>query len=198
MDNNRTKVAELLRRLNAPAQHLKLQEEVKELTEAITTGVGDVSDEIADVGIVLQGLAIAHGVDLEAAMARKLRTLLRSQWIPVGDGTFKRIKVEEKATDAAPVVPPKADANKPDLSSLFRAFGPVFDDLARLTTFGEQKYSHLGWREQTNGEARYLSAAMRHISAHLSGTDIDPESNLPHLVHAAWSIMAAQYIRDQQ
>jgi hypothetical protein len=191
--NNKTKTAELLRRLNAPAQHLKLLEEVKELTEVITTGEGDIADELADVGIVLMGLSIAHNVDLEAAMARKLRTLLRSQWVPVGDGTFKRIKIEGGEIPA----PPKDDSKKPDLSLLFRAFGPVLDDLARLTSFGEQKYSPLGWREQENGESRYLSAGLRHVSAHMSGTEIDHESGLPHLVHAIWSLMAAQYLHDQ-
>lgn len=192
--NNETKTRELLRRLNAPAQHLKLQEEVRELTEAITTGKGDVADEIADVGIVLQGLAIAHGVDLEAAMARKLRVLLRSQWVPVGDGTFKRVKMEPQEADSA--APQKDDGQKADLSLLFRAFAPVLDDIARLTAFGEKKYSPLGWREQENGEARYISAAMRHLSAHLSGETTDPESGLKHLTHAAWSIMAAQYLHD--
>ena len=196
MDNNKTKVAELLRRMGAPAQHLKLLEEVKELTDAITTGQGDIADEIADVGIVLQGLAIAHGVDLEAVMARKLRVLMQSQWVPVGDGTFKRIKIEGGEIPA-PTAPPKQDSKKADLSLLFRAFGPVLDDVARLTSFGEQKYSPLGWREQENGEARYISAAMRHISAHLSGTEIDEESGLPHLVHAAWCTMAAQYLNDK-
>jgi phosphoribosyl-ATP pyrophosphohydrolase len=196
MDNNRTKVAELLRRMGAPAQHLKLLEEVKELTDAITTGQGDIADEIADVGIVLTGLAIAHGVDLEAVMARKLRVLMQSQWVPVGDGTFKRIKIEGGEIPV-PAAPPKQDSKKPDLSLLFRAFGPVLDDIARLTSFGEQKYSPLGWREQENGKARYISAAMRHISAHLSGTEIDEESGLPHLVHAAWCIMAAQYLNDK-
>jgi hypothetical protein len=191
-EQNKTRVSELLRRLNAPAQHLKLVEEVKELTEAIQTGVG-IPEEMADVGIVLQGLAISHGVDLNAVMARKLRVLLRSQWVPVGDGTFKRIKIEGGEIPA----PPKDDSRKPDLSLLFRAFGPVLDDLARLTSFGEQKYSPLGWREQKDGEARYISAAMRHLSAHLSGTTIDTESNLPHLVHAVWSLMAAQYLHDQ-
>lgn len=189
-EHNRTRISELLRRLNAPAQHLKLLEEVRELTEAIQAGQG-IAEELADVGIVLQGLALAHGVDIDAAMARKLRTLLQSQWVPVGDGTFKRIKQEH---DAKPAAPPKQDGAKPDLSALFRSFGPVLDDLARLTTFGEEKYSPLGWREQENGESRYVSAAMRHLSAHVGGEGTDSESGMPHLIHAAWSLLAAQYL----
>jgi len=195
MNANKTKVAELLRRLGAPAQILKLKEEVAELERA-AAGDGDMADELADVGIVLTGLALVHGVDLEAVMARKLRTLLRSKWVPVGDGTFKRIK--DCPAPTLSIAPQKADANKPDLSALFRAFGPVLDDLAHLTAFGEQKYSPLGWREQHNGESRYTAAALRHLSAHLSGETIDHESGLAHLVHAAWSAMAAQYLSEQQ
>lgn len=183
---------ELLRRLGAPAQHLKLKEEVAELDRAITLGDGDISDEIADVSIVLSGLALAHGVDLEAAVARKLRILMKSKWVPVGDGTFKRVKDEAEEMQSA--VPSKDDGKKADLAGLFRSFAPVLDDLARLTSFGEKKYSPLGWREQKDGESRYAAAALRHLSAHISGERCDPESGMSHLVHAAWSAMAAKYL----
>lgn len=61
--------------------------------------------------------------------------------------------------------------------------------VAQVAGFGEQKYSRLNY---LNGYDWSLSfdACMRHMLAFWSGEDLDPESGLPHLAHAAWHNMA--------
>lgn len=64
----------------------------------------------------------------------------------------------------------------------------AMNQTAAVLKFGAQKYAEHNWR---NGFAwsRPLSAAMRHITAFNAGEDIDPESGLSHLAHAACCIM---------
>lgn len=76
----------------------------------------------------------------------------------------------------------KADTDKPryDLISAV-----ALDDLAKVYTFGVQKYAPHNWRLGL-AWSRIFAAAMRHLWAWLRGEDNDPESGLPHLAHAAW------------
>jgi hypothetical protein len=57
--------------------------------------------------------------------------------------------------------------------------------VAMVAGFGELKYSRLNY---LNGYDWSLSfdALIRHLLAFWSGEDLDPESGLPHLAHAAW------------
>lgn len=67
----------------------------------------------------------------------------------------------------------------------------ALEDVARVLAFGAAKYSEQGWREVPDGKARYLAAALRHLSAHMRGERTDPESMQPHLAHAACSLLMA-------
>ena len=60
--------------------------------------------------------------------------------------------------------------------------------LAKVLTFGAEKYAPNSWQTVENGEERYLDALMRHIEAYRSGESIDPESGLSHLAHAACNV----------
>jgi len=75
----------------------------------------------------------------------------------------------------------KHDTNKPPISLLDRDF---LEGTAHVMAFGAEKYDRYNW---TNGiqYSRLIDAAMRHIIAYYSGEDIDPESGLPHIDHAA-------------
>lgn len=76
---------------------------------------------------------------------------------------------------------------KPRLSLIPRA---IQVEMAKVLTFGEKKYSLHNWRG--GGEkctAHYLmDSCQRHITAYLAGEDLDEESGLHNLGHAACNI----------
>jgi hypothetical protein len=57
--------------------------------------------------------------------------------------------------------------------------------LAEVAGYGARKYSHLNY---VRGYPWSLSfdALQRHVLAFWNGEDVDPESGLPHMAHAAW------------
>ena len=68
--------------------------------------------------------------------------------------------------------------------------------LSLLYTYGAKKYPERNWEKGMNWSQLY-SAAQRHLSHFWNKEDIDPEFNLPHLVHAACNILnlVAYHIR---
>ena len=57
-------------------------------------------------------------------------------------------------------------------------------EVAKVLTYGAQKYDEENWRKVPDLQTRYSSAALRHIFAHLDGEEVDEESGLDHLAHA--------------
>lgn len=94
----------------------------------------------------------------------------------IGEG--KRIPIkDEKAL--------KYDLTKPRMELL----SPVaLEKVAEVLTFGAQKYSAHNWRNGFEW-GRLYGAALRHLTAHMGGEDIDPESGLSHLAHAGCCLM---------
>lgn len=82
----------------------------------------------------------------------------------------------------------KLDANKPNCDLVFGGFANALLEMAKVGTFGAQKYTDNGWKSVPNGVNRYRSAAYRHL---LSSRFLDTESGLPHLAQAAWNCLAA-------
>lgn len=78
----------------------------------------------------------------------------------------------------------KAAATKAPLHlvppSLLASLAPVF----RL---GAEKYGAYNWREPGQGvsASTYYSACLRHLAKWFDGEDLDRESHLPHIDHAA-------------
>ena len=64
----------------------------------------------------------------------------------------------------------------------------AMNQTAAVLKFGAQKYAEHNWRKGF-AWSRPLAAAMRHITAFNDGEDIDPESGLSHMAHAACCIM---------
>lgn len=56
-------------------------------------------------------------------------------------------------------------------------------EMAKVLTFGAQKYSEDNWRK-VDDPSRYVDAAMRHINDYRTGKWSDDESGLHHLAHA--------------
>lgn len=82
----------------------------------------------------------------------------------------------------------KLDLNKPNCDLVFSGFASALLDVAKVGTFGANKYTPHGWLYVPNGIERYRSAVYRHL---LAIDFTDKESKLPHLAHAAWNCLAA-------
>lgn len=67
----------------------------------------------------------------------------------------------------------------------------ALEGTANVLKFGAKKYAPDNWRKGFEYR-RLISAAMRHLMAFSDGADLDPESGLPHLDHAACMIMFLQ------
>lgn len=63
------------------------------------------------------------------------------------------------------------------------------EDVVKVLTFGAKKYSPDGWKQVPEAQPRYFAATMRHLWAWRRGEDLDPESGLPHLAHAACCVL---------
>lgn len=79
----------------------------------------------------------------------------------------------------------KNDTNKPNVSLVDPQW---ILEIAKVLDFGANKYSPHNWRQGLQW-SRLYSAIQRHLLAFLSGETLDPESNLPHLHHAACGLM---------
>lgn len=73
----------------------------------------------------------------------------------------------------------KYDQDKPRMDLLD---ADALEGVAKVLTFGAQKYAAHNWRGGINN-SRLLAAMLRHIFAIMRGEYIDPESNLPHVDH---------------
>ena len=66
-------------------------------------------------------------------------------------------------------------------------------EVAKVLDFGAQKYDRNNWLLGMD-HSRLSDAALRHIAQYLDGNDIDSESGLEHISHAACCIlMLLQY-----
>lgn len=86
------------------------------------------------------------------------------------------------------------DPRKPQFALIPPA---ALHDLARVYTFGAGKYAPHGWRVGLDWSCVY-SALQRHLNAFWRGEELDAESGLPHLAHAAWGCLTLmEYSRTQ-
>jgi hypothetical protein len=68
--------------------------------------------------------------------------------------------------------------------------------LATLYGRGAQKYDDDNWRRGYDWKLSY-AALQRHINQFWSGEDIDPETQVPHVINAAWHCFTlAQFMID--
>jgi len=83
----------------------------------------------------------------------------------------------------------KFDKGKPPLS---RIPYELLEDVAHTLEFGADKYGWHNWKEGMDW-SRVLDASLRHINKFARGEDIDEESGLNHLGHAACNIAFLLY-----
>ena len=56
--------------------------------------------------------------------------------------------------------------------------------VARVLTYGAERYGAHNWERVENGRERYTDAVMRHVEAWRSGEKSDPDTGVHHLAHA--------------
>lgn len=90
----------------------------------------------------------------------------------------------------------KMDVGKvPMFQGFLRYFFRASYAVALVSEYGKRKYTpdaaefNSGWRDVLNGPARYGDAALRHMTKALAGS-YDEGSDIAHLAHAAWNILA--------
>lgn len=67
------------------------------------------------------------------------------------------------------------------------------EQVAAVLAHGAKKYAPNNWKRGMPFMKSNYGSLRRHIHAWAKGEDIDPESGLPHLAHAACSIMFLMY-----
>lgn len=79
----------------------------------------------------------------------------------------------------------KFDTAKPPMSLLP---ADALVEISKVLAFGAKKYAPHNWRSGFDW-SRLIDASMRHVNAFSDGQDIDPESGLSHLAHAACCLL---------
>lgn len=82
----------------------------------------------------------------------------------------------------------KLDAGKV-LAGILSDFSLALKEVAKVGTFGANKYSRGGWQSVENGIERYSDALWRHLLEESIGS-IDEDSGLLHAAHLAWNSLA--------
>lgn len=84
----------------------------------------------------------------------------------------------------------KYDTGKNRMGLMCENFSRALWEVAKVSTFGSQKYGDDTWQDLSNPKKRYMDALCRHLFQHLQGEKINEESGLLHLSHCAWNILA--------
>lgn len=84
----------------------------------------------------------------------------------------------------------KLDAGKTRAGLVLGDFARALEQVARVGTFGAQKYTDHGWLSVPNGYERYTDALLRHFLSEHQGETNDPQTGLPHAAHMAWNALA--------
>lgn len=108
--------------------------------------------------------------------------ITRKAWLDARPDFVPFVSLE----DAQPATGQKFDTGKPLIGAI-----PPHAELAvaRVMTFGAQKYARDNWRKIDDIPTRYMDAALRHLNAVRRGDTVDPESGEHHLAHAACCIL---------
>ena len=100
------------------------------------------------------------------------------------------LEAEAKAADGAEA-PTSAKNDRQDHKLRWELLPlDLVEQVVAVYTFGAEKYAENSWQNLPDGYRRYKAALLRHLTAYDKGEVLDPESNLPHLAHAAWNALA--------
>ena len=104
-------------------------------------------------------------------------------WNRVGS---RNVITKYRVVSEPTVVGSKFDQGKPLLGAI-----PAHAELAvaRVLTFGANKYARGNWAHVEDAETRYMDAALRHINEYRRGVLRDSETDENHLAHAICCLM---------
>ena len=85
----------------------------------------------------------------------------------------------------------KNDQDKLLVGLMLKGFACPLLELAKVVTFGAKKYGKFNW-QKVNKE-RYQEALARHYMAWLDGEKLDQETNVSHLAHLSFNVLAILY-----
>lgn len=101
--------------------------------------------------------------------------------------TATKAKAEKNQSE----VGKKYDSNKPMAGAIVRVFPKAVMAIGAVIKFGAKKYPNPNnWKMNEDIINRYFDSAIRHACKHFDGYEKDEETGLPHLVHAAWNMLA--------
>lgn len=89
----------------------------------------------------------------------------------------------------------KDDSGKPLASIIYKDFPTAMSMVIDVATFGANKYARGNWKKVEDAEQRYEDAFHRHLLDEVLGEETDEESEVPHLGHALWNLMALIELR---
>lgn len=89
----------------------------------------------------------------------------------------------------------KYDKGKVRYDLMEKGFSRALYEVAKVTTFGAEKYEANNWQHVEGGIERYLDAKGRHRSKDQQGELYDEESKLLHAAHEAWNALAVLELR---
>lgn len=84
----------------------------------------------------------------------------------------------------------KLDAGKVEMSLILHGMPRALLQVARVATYGANKYTRDGWVSVPDGPRRYTDAMYRHLNAEARGEVHDADTSLEHAAHAAWNALA--------
>ena len=117
---------------------------------------------------------------------------------------MKSMDIPQEPTESDPYSIPqhspgaKLDANKQLPFTVLSAFTPALLEVTKVGTFGANKYTKHGWLSVPNGKERYYEALLRHLLADMQTPgSVDEQTDISHLSHAAWNVLAILTLRSQ-
>jgi hypothetical protein len=159
-------------------------------------GDSDFEVQYDEVSILVEGLDINALV--QSDMARVGSTPAKDIFI-FHDTEERKFKVkvwvekqEEKDPNGIGQHEPgaKLDQGKTMAHVVLGAFSQALTEVAKVGTFGANKYTKYGWEKVENGVERYSDAMLRHYLAEAGGEPRDDQTDLPHAAHLAWNALA--------
>lgn len=164
---------------------------------------------VADVSrLVSEGYTLWHGGDQPVPDGMLVDVVFRDgrqcQNLPAGEINRDGCSAQRWYRFATPLIDDiiayrlaEAQADSPDIGVKHDSDKPRFSllplkqvwDIVAVLEFGAKKYAPGNWKKVPDAENRYFDAAMRHLCAWRSGEKRDPETNLPHLAHAACCLL---------